>query len=91
LKETVLQTDPKAGYCAYKDEIDTAIRNVMNAGVYLRGIQTQRFESEFAEFVGVSHGIGVSSGTEACMSALRLARGYTGRNKFIKFEGLNCV
>jgi glutamate-1-semialdehyde 2,1-aminomutase len=29
----------------------------------------------------------VSSGTEACMSALRLARGYTNRNKFIKFEG----
>ena len=29
----------------------------------------------------------VSSGTEACMSALRLARGFTSRNKFIKFEG----
>lgn len=29
----------------------------------------------------------VSSGTEATMSALRLARGYTGRDKFIKFEG----
>jgi glutamate-1-semialdehyde 2,1-aminomutase len=29
----------------------------------------------------------VSSGTEACMSAVRLARGYTGRNKIIKFEG----
>ncbi len=29
----------------------------------------------------------VSSGTEACMSAIRVARGYTGRNKFIKFEG----
>jgi glutamate-1-semialdehyde 2,1-aminomutase len=29
----------------------------------------------------------VSSGTEAAMSALRLARGATGRNKFIKFEG----
>jgi glutamate-1-semialdehyde 2,1-aminomutase len=29
----------------------------------------------------------VSSGTEACMSALRVARGYTGRNKFIKFDG----
>jgi glutamate-1-semialdehyde 2,1-aminomutase len=29
----------------------------------------------------------VNSGTEACMSALRLARGYTGRNKVIKFEG----
>lgn len=29
----------------------------------------------------------VSSGTEACMSAIRLTRGYTGRNKIIKFEG----
>lgn len=29
----------------------------------------------------------VNSGTEACMSALRLARGYTGKNKLIKFEG----
>ncbi|HAN54828.1 MAG TPA: glutamate-1-semialdehyde-2,1-aminomutase [Betaproteobacteria bacterium] len=28
-----------------------------------------------------------SSGTEATMSAIRLARGYTGRNKIIKFEG----
>jgi glutamate-1-semialdehyde 2,1-aminomutase len=29
----------------------------------------------------------VSSGTEATMSALRLARGYTGKNKIMKFEG----
>ena len=29
----------------------------------------------------------VSSGTEACMSAVRLARGYTGKNKIIKFDG----
>ncbi|MXS70721.1 glutamate-1-semialdehyde 2,1-aminomutase [Flavobacteriaceae bacterium W22] len=29
----------------------------------------------------------VSSGTEACMSAIRLARGFTGRDKIVKFEG----
>jgi len=29
----------------------------------------------------------VNSGTEACMSAIRLARAYTGRSKIIKFEG----
>ncbi|MDI6691696.1 MAG: glutamate-1-semialdehyde 2,1-aminomutase [Anaerosomatales bacterium] len=29
----------------------------------------------------------VSSGTEATMSAIRLARGYTGREKFVKFDG----
>lgn len=29
----------------------------------------------------------VNSGTEACMSAIRLARGYTGRKKILKFNG----
>ncbi len=29
----------------------------------------------------------VNSGTEACMSAVRLARGFTGKNKILKFEG----
>jgi glutamate-1-semialdehyde 2,1-aminomutase len=29
----------------------------------------------------------VNTGTEATMGAIRLARGYTGKNKFIKFEG----
>jgi len=29
----------------------------------------------------------VNSGTEACMSAIRLARGYTGRDKILKFRG----
>ena len=29
----------------------------------------------------------VNSGTEATMSAIRLARGYTGRDKIVKFEG----
>ncbi|HMJ67351.1 MAG TPA: glutamate-1-semialdehyde 2,1-aminomutase [Cyclobacteriaceae bacterium] len=29
----------------------------------------------------------VNSGTEACMSAVRLARGFTGRSKILKFEG----
>ncbi|MDX2196292.1 MAG: glutamate-1-semialdehyde 2,1-aminomutase [Cytophagales bacterium] len=29
----------------------------------------------------------VNSGTEACMSAIRVARGYTGKNKIVKFEG----
>ncbi|MBA3829044.1 MAG: glutamate-1-semialdehyde 2,1-aminomutase [Taibaiella sp.] len=49
-------------------------------------------EIEMAELIcsmapGVDMVRMVSSGTEACMSAVRLARGYTGRNKIIKFEG----
>lgn len=49
-------------------------------------------EVEMAELlIGLIPGLDmvrlVSSGTEATMSAVRLARGYTGRNKIIKFEG----
>jgi glutamate-1-semialdehyde 2,1-aminomutase len=49
-------------------------------------------ESELAErmvalFPQVEKVRFTSSGTEAAMSALRLARGYTGRTKIIKFEG----
>jgi glutamate-1-semialdehyde 2,1-aminomutase len=49
-------------------------------------------ETEIAELtVSMVPGIDqirfVNSGTEACMSAIRLARGYTGKDKIIKFEG----
>jgi glutamate-1-semialdehyde 2,1-aminomutase len=49
-------------------------------------------ETELAQFIienvpNIEQIRMVSSGTEACMSAIRLARGYTGRKKIIKFEG----
>jgi len=51
-----------------------------------------RLENELAELILNNHRFiekirFVNSGTEAAMSAIRLARGYTGRNKIIKFEG----
>ncbi len=51
-----------------------------------------RLENDLAELILKNHSYFekirfVSSGTEAAMSAIRLARGYTGRDKIIKFEG----
>ena len=51
-----------------------------------------RIEIEMAELVqqmvpNVEKVRMVNSGTEACMSAVRVARGYTGKDKIIKFEG----
>ncbi len=51
-----------------------------------------RFEVEIAEmivkrFPSVEKVRFVSSGTEAAMSAIRLARGFTGKDKIIKFDG----
>lgn len=49
-------------------------------------------ENELADLILSNHSYierlrFVNSGTEAVMSAIRLARGYTGKNKIIKFEG----
>ena len=55
------------------------------------GAPTRR-EIEMAELIcdmvpGIDKVRLVNSGTEACMSAIRVARGYTGRPKILKFEG----
>jgi dTDP-4-amino-4,6-dideoxygalactose transaminase len=63
--------DPKAGYVAHKEEIDAAVRRVLEGGWYILGPEVRAFEQEFAAAVGVSHAVGVGSGTEALHLALR--------------------
>ena len=51
-----------------------------------------KYETELAKLIADNHRYiekirFVNSGTEAAMSAIRLARGYTGKNKVVKFEG----
>jgi len=65
------QVNPKAGYLAHKDEIDTAIRNVLESGWYILGQEVGAFEKEFASYIGVAFGIGVASGTDALEISLR--------------------
>lgn len=50
-------------------------------------IEVQMAETICAAFPGMDMVRMVNSGTEATMSALRLARGFTGRNKIVKFDG----
>lgn len=69
----VLPANPKANYLAYKDEIDSAMSQVLESGYYLAGEQTSAFEAEFAAYIGVEHGVAVGSGTEALHLALRAA------------------
>lgn len=62
---------PKAQYLAHRDEIDAAIRSVLDKGRYVLGDEVRAFESEFAAYIGVNEGIGVGSGTEALHLALK--------------------
>lgn len=67
----VLPTNPKAGYLAHKDQIDAAIHRVLDSGWYILGQEVTAFEKEFAGYVGVTHGVGTGSGTDALELALR--------------------
>jgi glutamate-1-semialdehyde 2,1-aminomutase len=70
--------------------VEKAVSDAIQAG-FSFGAPTRR-EVEMAELIttivpSVEKVRMVNSGTEATMSALRVARGYTGRDKMIKFEG----
>lgn len=72
------------------DTILSAVNATMQKGTSF-GAPTQ-LENELAELILQNNPYVekirfVSSGTEAVMSAVRLARGYTGRTKILKFEG----
>ena len=74
---------------AYKPVID-AIKERADKGTSY-GMPTE-LETEIARLAvkmvpGIDKIRFVNSGTEACMSAIRLARGYTGKEKIIKFAG----
>lgn len=70
--------------------VTEALKEAINTGTTF-GIPTE-IENEMAKFIcenvpSVEMVRMVSSGTEATMSALRLARAYTKRDKIVKFEG----
>jgi dTDP-4-amino-4,6-dideoxygalactose transaminase len=66
----ILCSNPLPQYLLYKADIDAAIAKVLNSGWYILGDELKAFEAEFASYVGVAHGIGVGSGTEALHIAL---------------------
>jgi dTDP-4-amino-4,6-dideoxygalactose transaminase len=65
------QAQPLAQYLAYREEIDTAIHRVLSAGRYILGLEVRAFENEFAAFCGSRYAVGVASGTDALVLALR--------------------
>jgi len=68
---SIPQTSPLANYLAHREEIDQAIQRTLESGQYILGNEVASFENEFASYVGVSHAVGVSSGTAALYLALR--------------------
>ena len=59
-----------AEYESLRDEIDAAIRRVLERGAYTLGPELEAFEEEFAAYCGARHAVGVASGTAGLMLAL---------------------
>jgi dTDP-4-amino-4,6-dideoxygalactose transaminase len=62
--------DLKAQYLTIKDEIDDAIRDVVESCHFVLGEHVATFEADFAKFCGTKHALGVNSGTSALHLAL---------------------
>jgi dTDP-4-amino-4,6-dideoxygalactose transaminase len=63
--------NPAAQYATSKAEIDAAVARVLGGSSYILGEEVRSFERELASYVGVRHGVGVGSGTDALHLALR--------------------
>ena len=57
-------------YQQLKTEIDKAIQGVCASGMFCLGEQVTKFEAEVAQYIGVSHAIGVNSGSAALNLAI---------------------
>jgi dTDP-4-amino-4,6-dideoxygalactose transaminase len=69
--EAVPQMDLAAQYAAIGGEIREAVTKVLASQQFVLGKEGAALEQEIAELCGVKHGIGVASGTDALILALR--------------------
>jgi dTDP-4-amino-4,6-dideoxygalactose transaminase len=63
--------DPANSIAGLRPRLDSAIRAVLDRGVYVLGPELEAFELEFARYLGVRHVIGVGNGTDALTITLR--------------------
>jgi dTDP-4-amino-4,6-dideoxygalactose transaminase len=71
LLEPVPQLDLPAQYAAIGEEIRSAVESVLASQQFILGREGAAFEQEIAKLCGVGHGVGVASGTDALILALR--------------------
>jgi dTDP-4-amino-4,6-dideoxygalactose transaminase len=63
--------DLKRQYQSIKGEINSAIQDVLESQAFILGPQVEEFEGLFASYCETKHAIGVSSGTDALLLALK--------------------
>ena len=62
--------DLKASYLSIKEEVDQAIRQVLDSGTYVLGAEVESFETEWSHYCQSNFCVGVSNGLDALRLAL---------------------
>ena len=62
--------DLQSQYQSYKDEIDTAIHEVLDSSQYIMGPPVKELEYNLAKYTGAKHAVACASGTDALLIAL---------------------
>lgn len=62
--------DLDAQHAPIREELDRAIAEVIDSGRFIRGPFVERFEEAAADYLGVAHAAGVSSGSDALVASL---------------------
>ncbi|MCX8114547.1 MAG: DegT/DnrJ/EryC1/StrS family aminotransferase [Burkholderiaceae bacterium] len=70
---SIPMVDLNAEYALLEPELLPAVKTALASGQYVQGPNVRAFEQEVARYLGVRHAIGVASGTDALMLALRAA------------------
>ncbi|MCL2458461.1 MAG: DegT/DnrJ/EryC1/StrS family aminotransferase [Desulfobulbus sp.] len=68
---SIPQADPARRFARFLPAIHEAIASCLGSGRYILGPAVERFENDFAEYLGASHCVGVASGTDALLLALQ--------------------
>src|SRR5215813_13279170 len=76
--EPINQFDLLGQYAAIGAEVRAAVEGVLASQQLVLGQEGLALERDLAEFCGVKHGIGVASGTDALILALRACNVYAG-------------
>ena len=63
--------DLKKNNGRYRKDLIKALTRVLDSGYYVHGSEVESFESEFAQYCGVGHAVGVGTGLDALTLVLR--------------------
>jgi dTDP-4-amino-4,6-dideoxygalactose transaminase len=83
MSDAIHLVDIHAQNAEIRQEVDEALREVVDFGAFVLGPMAAAFEDEFSDYLGVAHTVACNSGTDALMLACDVVREMAGPGQII--------